>query len=73
VYQAWKHGEDAESFQTELSAARAVLDGYTPAPSSLKALLSVRYGGDSWDVRLPLLPLPDTQRAEFIERFNAVR
>jgi len=73
VYQAWRRGEDADGLQTTLSAARTVLDGYAPAPSALKALLSAQYGGEAWDVRLPLLPLPETQRAEFIEKFDAVR
>lgn len=68
VYQAWKRGENADALQAELSVARTILDGYAPAPSSLKALLSVRYSGDSWDVRLPLLPLPEAQRAELLEK-----
>lgn len=72
VYQAWKRGESAEALQAELSAARTVLDGYAPAPSSLKALLSSRYGGESWDVRLPLLPLSETHRAELRSKFAAV-
>lgn len=73
VYQAWKRGENAENLQTDLSAARTLLDGYAPAPSSLKALLAGRYGGDSWDVRLPLLPLPESQHAELVEKFSALR
>jgi len=73
VYQAWKSGEDAEALQAALSIARTVLDGYAPAPSALKALLSARYGGESWDVRLPLLPLSEAQGVEFIEKFNEVR
>jgi len=73
VYRAWKLGQNADALQADLSTARTVLDGYAPAPSSLKALLAMRYGGDSWDVRLPLLPLSEDQGAEFIEKFNAVR
>ncbi|MCU0465679.1 MAG: dihydrodipicolinate synthase family protein [Anaerolineae bacterium] len=71
VYRSWQAGEDAEAAQNTLSAARTILDGYAPAPSSLKALLALKYGGESWDVRPPLMPLPDDQRAELVEKFSA--
>ncbi len=72
VYQAWRAGSsDADSLQEALSSARAVLDGYAPAPSSLKHLLAARYGGASWDVRLPLLPLPAEQAQALSAAFAA--
>lgn len=58
VYQTFKAGEDAAPAQATLTAARHVLDAYAPFPPSIKALLSVRYAG-GWEVRPPLLPLPD--------------
>jgi 4-hydroxy-tetrahydrodipicolinate synthase len=73
VYRAWREGAaDAAALQADLSTARTVLDGFAPAPAALKAILAERHGGEAWDVRLPLLPLPDERRADLLAQFATV-
>jgi 4-hydroxy-tetrahydrodipicolinate synthase len=55
VYKAWKDGHPAEELQERLTAVRLMIEAVAPAPATYKGLLSLRHGGDGWDVRLPLL------------------
>ena len=66
VYRAYATGDPAEPLQERLTAARLVFERYQPFPAGLKSLLALRYGGDSWNVRPPLAPLSDSDRAELL-------
>lgn len=66
VYKVYQDGQDATPYQDQLTAARSVLDGFTPFPASVKSLLAARYGSDGWDVRPPLTPLPEAERAALL-------
>lgn len=68
TYQTFVAGEDAESAQETLTAARSLLDNYQPFPPSLKAILAQRYGNEGWEVRPPLSPLPETQTQELLDK-----
>ncbi len=60
VYTSYNADLDADALRTrqaKLSAARAVLDAYTPFPASLKRLLADYYGDIQPDVRPPLVSL----------------
>jgi 4-hydroxy-tetrahydrodipicolinate synthase len=66
VYRAFRNNDDAETPQTLLTHARSVLDQFTPASSTIKHLLSVRYQTVGWDVRPPLTPLPPQKAQELV-------
>lgn len=69
IWDASRGSNEERSLQEQLTAARAIMDRYPPAPSTLKALLAAQHGFPLWAVRPPLLPLtPDVMRqvtAEF--------
>lgn len=60
----------ATELQKELTAARSVLDKFTPYTKCLKSLLSRRFGKDGWNVRLPLLPFSNNEQNELIHSLN---
>lgn len=72
VYRAFSSGEDAQEQQTCLTAARKVLEGYQPFPATLKSLLALRYSGDSWHVRAPLVPLSESDKADLVSSLRAL-
>ena len=43
--------------QKKLDAARSVLDGYSPAPAFVKAMLHKLYEFDEWELKTPLVNL----------------
>jgi dihydrodipicolinate synthase/N-acetylneuraminate lyase len=49
-----------------LTHARSVLDQFSPASSTIKHLLSVRYQTVGWDVRPPLTPKPPQKAQELV-------
>lgn len=73
VYEAWRSSdESAGELQAALSELREVLESYPPGPAAYKALLRLRYGGVSWDVRPPLENHgPDVVEA-MVERITAL-
>jgi 4-hydroxy-tetrahydrodipicolinate synthase len=75
TYRAHAGGQtdDARRFQAQLTQARAVLERYQPFAASLKALLSVRYGGSSWTPRAPLLPLAKNERAQLVQELGELK
>lgn len=70
VYKAYHDGQDATPYQVQLTAARSVLDGFTPFPPSVKSLLAARYGSDGWDVRPPLTALPEADLVALLEALS---
>ena len=70
IWDAPRGSDEERGIQEQLTAARAIMDRYPPAPSTLKALLAARHGFPLWAVRPPLLPInPHVSRqvtAEFI-------
>jgi 4-hydroxy-tetrahydrodipicolinate synthase len=72
VYRAFTAGEDAQRLQTCLTAAREVLEAYQPFPASLKALLALRYGGDSWHLRAPLTALSESNQGDLLSALQAL-
>ena len=66
VYRAFASDENAGPLQNQLTAAREVLECYQPFPAGLKSLLAHRYGGSSWNVRPPLVPLSEKDRNDLI-------
>jgi 4-hydroxy-tetrahydrodipicolinate synthase len=73
IWNAWQHGGDPSTLQTELSAARSILDRYAPAAASLKQLLNMRYGGESWEVRPPLVEHDQTVMRELTGAMKALQ
>jgi 4-hydroxy-tetrahydrodipicolinate synthase len=65
IWEAHLEGREAQQAQARLEAARGIMEGYTPFPPFVKAMLSSRYHFTSWSVRPPLLPLapPQIERA----------
>lgn len=66
VYRAFASNQDAEPLQGQLTAAREILERYQPFPAGLKSLLALRYGNQSWNVRPPLVPLPEKDHHDLI-------
>ena len=61
VWEAVPGSQEQKQAQERLNTARAVMDRFPPAPSTLKALLARRHSFPLWTVRPPLLPLdPET-------------
>jgi 4-hydroxy-tetrahydrodipicolinate synthase len=58
IWETFRQGQPDKAIQERLSAVRAVLDRYPPAPALLKALLARRHAFPRWPVHLPLLPTP---------------
>jgi len=54
LWDAWQRGEDVTPLQARVTAARHVLERYTPFPPILKALLARQHGFPRWPVRPPL-------------------
>jgi len=69
VYQAFEFQRETEAqrLQARLTALRAVLESYPPFPSTIKYLLSRRYGAAGWEPRPPLMPLAEAERASLVD------
>lgn len=72
VYRTHLNGEDAQSAQERLSAARSVIDKFPPSSASLKSVLALRYGTPGWDVSPPLMPVSDASRNGLLEALAAL-
>jgi 4-hydroxy-tetrahydrodipicolinate synthase len=72
VYRAFTSGDDAQELQTRLTAAREVLERYQPFPATLKSLLALRYGGDSWHLRPPLVTLSKSDQGNLLSALQAL-
>ncbi|MEJ2263224.1 MAG: dihydrodipicolinate synthase family protein [Anaerolineales bacterium] len=70
VYRAFLSNQDAEPLQSQLTAAREILERYQPFPAGIKSLLALRYGNQSWNVRPPLVPL---SKKDHIDLLSALR
>jgi 4-hydroxy-tetrahydrodipicolinate synthase len=58
VWDSHPGSQEQKQAQERLTAARAVMDRYPPAPATLKALLARQHSFPLWTVRPPLLPIP---------------
>lgn len=73
VYRGWRDNDaEVEKWQQELTEARLLIESYAPAPATYKSLLSIRHGGDGWDVRPPLLNHAAENVAELVSRLQAL-
>ncbi len=73
VYDAWRSGhESAGDLQSKVTELRAVMESYPPGAAAYKALLRLRYGGASWDVRPPLENHGPEVLDEMVERITAL-
>lgn len=72
VLRSFQEGKDASGLQGKLSQVRAVLDGFRPFASSIKHLMSIRYGAGGWSVRPPLMPLALDMQEELMRRLSAL-
>lgn len=71
VFKAFNEKSGAAArIQEDLTAARSILDRYTPFPVCLKSLLSNRFGDKGWNVRLPLLPMSPDDQTELLNSLN---
>jgi 4-hydroxy-tetrahydrodipicolinate synthase len=59
--------EPTQPVQLKLSALRAVLDDFPPAPSFLKAVLNTFFDFPHWDVMPPLIDLPAVKIREALQ------
>lgn len=55
IYEAHQRGETAEEAQNTVSAARGILERFSPFPSAVKGLLAAIFGLPLWPVRPPLV------------------
>ena len=69
VYRAFIQGDldEAQQLQEKLTAARSVLEKFTPFSIGLKSLLAHRFKTANWELRLPLLPLSLSERESLIQ------
>jgi 4-hydroxy-tetrahydrodipicolinate synthase len=72
IYREFRSGKPAGDIQRRLSEARGVLESYQPFPATLKSLLARRYGGESWNVRPPLVPLSNRQSEDLYAQLQAL-
>lgn len=56
IYDSYQKGETALKEQEIVNQARNILDGLSPFPSSIKALLAIMHGFPLWPVKPPLEP-----------------
>ena len=61
LWELHSRGEVTTEIQSQLDAARKVLESFPPAPPFVKSILSQRYNFPVWTVRPPLLPMPPHQ------------
>ncbi|MEK6223191.1 MAG: dihydrodipicolinate synthase family protein, partial [Chloroflexota bacterium] len=60
IWDGFQNGEDIGALQDKLNAGRAILESYTPFPSSLKGLLQNIFELHEEHVRPPLLATPQS-------------
>jgi dihydrodipicolinate synthase/N-acetylneuraminate lyase len=72
IYQAYILSDPAaDELQQRFREVWAILDGYQPYPSLLKALNSLRYWENGWRrVRPPLAPLDEDRLQELLLALN---
>ena len=72
VWDAHQTGVPEASLQEKLNAARALLDRYPPMPPLLKALLHHLHSFPLWQVKPPLVPLPDQSLAAILSEITSI-
>ncbi|MEI6289196.1 MAG: dihydrodipicolinate synthase family protein [Chloroflexota bacterium] len=71
VWDIFSQDGDALEAQDELNKRRLILDKYMPFPPILKAVLPEMRGFSRWELRPPLLSLPDFVRDNCIRELRA--
>lgn len=71
VWDNFQDGNSDEITQDKLSAAREVLDRYTPLPPLIKMMLSRLHGFDVWKVKPPLTEFDPAQLEIVLSEFLA--
>ena len=72
VWDAHQNGVSEASLQEKLNAARALLDRYPPMPPLLKALLHHLHSFPLWQVKPPLVPLPDQSITAILSEITSI-
>lgn len=72
LWEAHGQGGELASVQALLTAQRAVLEKSSPFPPIVKALLARQYGLPYWNVRPPLLPVPEKTAENVMKELEAV-
>jgi 4-hydroxy-tetrahydrodipicolinate synthase len=72
VWDNFQAGKTAESTQSNLTSARALLDRYPPMPPTLKLLLNKLHGFPLWRVKPPLLDFDSEITEVFLSEYLAV-
>ena len=72
VWDEYQKAEFGEQTQIQIDLLRTVLDGYSPYPPILKAMLSRQHGFPLWAVRPPLLAVSETKTIQASGEFSAV-
>jgi len=61
IWDAHTKGEEAETAQGKIDAARVVIDHYRPFPASVKGLLAMLHDFPHWPVKPPLTPFSEEE------------
>lgn len=69
LWDDYQLSESVEIHQIQLDQLRTVLDGYSPYPPILKAMLHLKHGFPLWSVRPPLLPVSEAKVAQASQEF----
>lgn len=72
IWDAHQNRISKNDVQYRLNALRKVMDQYPPAPGFIKAMLTNRFGFPHWNVRPPLLPLPEPVFRQALTEWDAI-
>ena len=61
VWELHMSGESTAELQSQIDAARKLMESFPSPPAFVKSILSRRYNFPAWTVRPPLLPMPHDQ------------
>jgi 4-hydroxy-tetrahydrodipicolinate synthase len=61
IYDAHQEGQNTDTAQATVDAARSVLEKFSPFPAAVKGLLAELFGFPLWPVRPPLVSFPPSE------------
>lgn len=73
VWDLIREGKDASDAQAHATELREILDKYPPFPPTLKAMLHRLYGLPRWQVKPPLLDIPDPMAEQIANELAAIK
>lgn len=72
VWDTYQQGDDTAESQRQLTAARIVLEDFSPFPPVLKVILAHKHNFPNWIVRPPLLSLTPAEAEKAVAEIDAV-